>query len=177
MRFKIELKFSITHTTACARGQSLPQSLNNKLLFLFYNSPVRNKQNKLQNLFACVCIHVCVRGIWILSSCLSDRKTSAVKQRGQQHQSVLCLISAVLLTPSNHEIHTDSCASGMHALIQYFLVYTPTTDTQFYNVAASSVSYCMMRMQLNFILTVYYLIVSSLEDKMKAICTGNTLYH
>lgn len=158
----------------------MPQSLNNKLLFLFYNSPVRNKQNKLQNLLACVCacvcIHVCVSGIWILSSCLSDRKTSAVKQRGQQHQSVLCLISAVLLIPSNHEIHTDSCASGMHALIQ-FLVYTPTTDTQFYNVAASSVSYCMMRMQLNFILTVYYLIVSSLEDEMKAICTGNTLYH
>lgn len=129
--------------------------------FFFYFTTVQSEINRTpKSVCMCMCpcvhihIHVCVSGIWILSSCLSDRKTSSVKQRGQQHQSVLCLISAVLLIPSNHEIHTDPCASGMHALIQYFQVYTPTTDTEFYNTAAPSVGYCMMRMKVNFLLTV-----------------------
>lgn len=52
-----------------------------------------------------VCLCVAESGVWILSSCLSDRKASSVKQRSRQHQSVLCLISAALHIPLNTEIH------------------------------------------------------------------------
>lgn len=55
IRFKIELKFSITHETACARGQSLPQSLNNKLLFYF--TTVQSEINRTNSK---ICLHVCV---------------------------------------------------------------------------------------------------------------------
>lgn len=69
---------------------------------------------------ACHCVFVCSgkSGVWILSSCLSDRKASSVKQRGRQHQSVLCLISAVLHIPSNTELHIGLCTLGLYALTQ-----------------------------------------------------------
>lgn len=72
------------------------------------------------NVLACLCVFVCSgkSGVWILSSCLSDRKASSVKQRGRQHQSVLCLISAALHIPSHTEVHTDLCTMGLYELTQ-----------------------------------------------------------
>lgn len=80
-------------------------------------------------LLACICVFVCSgkSGVWILSSCLSDRKAGSVKQSGQQHQSAICLISAVLHIPSNTEVHICLCAPGLYALTQTVFTGLHTT--------------------------------------------------
>lgn len=131
---------------ACLRGQTLLYSLSYKLLFYLTNSQARNKQNRPRKLWVhacvymclCVCVHVlaclCVfvcsgkSGVWIMSSCLSDRKASSVKQRGRQHQSVLCLISAALHIPSNTEVHTGLCRLGLYVLTQTVFAALCTTN-------------------------------------------------
>lgn len=138
-------KFSIKHNTikACLRGQTLLDSLGNTLPFYLTNSPARNKQKKPRKL----CVHrcVCVRahvlawlsvfvcsgksGVWILSSCLSDRKASSVRQRSRQHQSALCLISAALHIPLNIQIHIGLCTLGLYALTQTVFAGPCTTHT------------------------------------------------
>lgn len=80
---------------------------------------------------AWLCVFVCSgkSGVWILSSCLSDRKASSVKQRGRQHQSALCLISAALHIPSNTEVHIGLCTLGLYALTQTVYTGLCTTHT------------------------------------------------
>lgn len=48
-------------------------------------------------------------GVWILLSCLSDRKASSMEQRGGQHQSAPCLISVALHIPLHTGIQTGLC--------------------------------------------------------------------
>lgn len=166
MWFKTGLKIlNYTQNNESLSKRSDFTVLSYNLLFYLTNSPARNKQNKPQKAVCarvCICLYVwfCWRafvcsgksGVWILSSCLSDRKAGSVKQSSRQHQSAICLISAVLHIPSNTEVHICLCAPGLYALTQCLLVYIPPTwsrhpfkvsnEIPLFSSAVLSLGYC-----------------------------------
>lgn len=76
---------------------------------------------------ACRCVFVCSRksGVWILSSCLSDRKASSVKQRGPA--ASVSAMPHFCSSALNTEVHIGLCTLGLYALTQCPLVSTPPT--------------------------------------------------
>lgn len=86
--------------------------------------------------WVCLCAHLLLRrcvfvcsgksGVWILSSCLSDRKTSSVKQRGrcisQRYASFLELWIFLQTLPHTY-IHV--CWACMHSHKHCLLVHIP----------------------------------------------------
>lgn len=102
------------------------------------NSTARNKQSNLRkpcvytvcvhvpacvcaSNLACLCVFVCSgkSGVWILSSCLSDRKASSVKQRGHSISQCYASFRLLCIFPPHTlamQAHTQTTFAGLHTI-------------------------------------------------------------